>query len=82
MQYDCHHNGQVYHKAVAEEQLARQAQAGKGRDCGPVGCAGGGHGDLAHAAGHGVQAAAEEVGHAAAEDGQRQAGDILIGPGG
>ena len=81
---DGQHNGQIDHETVAEDQAADgevpDGQGGQARDGGPVGRAGGGHRDLPHAAGHGVQAAAEEVGHAAAEDGQGQAGDVLVGP--
>ena len=74
------HDGQIHHEAIVQQQPAHYAEVRDGVDGGPVHGAGGGHGDLAHAAGHGVQGAAEEVGHAAAEDGQRQAGDVLVGP--
>ena len=73
-------DGQIYHKAVAEQQGAHGAHARQSGDIGPIGGAGGSHGDLTDAASHGIQAAAEEVCDAAAENGQRQAGDILIGP--
>ena len=80
MHDDGQDDGQVYHETVIEDQLAYHAQTGEAGNGGPVDGAGGSHGDLAHAAGHGVEAAAEEVGDAAAEDGQRQTGDVLVGP--
>ena len=80
MHGDGHNDGQIHHEAVVEQQSAHSAEIGQAGDGGPVHGAGGGNGDLAHAAGHGVEAAAEEVGDTAAENGQRQAGDVLIGP--
>ena len=46
---------------------------------GAVNAAGEGNGDLARAAGHFVKIAAEKVGEAAAEYGQRKAGNVLVG---
>ena len=64
---------------MGKQQRTQGAHVAQG-GVGDVGAGGDGHGDLAHAAGQLVEAAAEEVGHAAAEDGQRKTGDVLVGP--
>ena len=72
--------GYIDQKAMAENHLAEGTQViGKGQ-AGPVDGGGGGHGNLAHTTGQGVQCAAEEIGDTAAEDGQRQTGDVLVDP--
>ena len=63
-----------------EEKLAEHTHTGQSRHKGTVNGAGAGHGNLSHAAGHNIQTAAKEICNAAAEDGQGQAGDVLIGP--
>ena len=64
---------------MAQEDLLEPAGGGSAEDTLPESTGCHSHGDLTNAARHGVQGAAEEVGHAAAEDCQGQTGDILVG---
>src|SRR5699024_2327462 len=70
-------DGRIRQEAVTEQQLARRPQAGQHRDPGGESLVG----QRGRAVGGAVQDEdAEEVGHAHAEGGQRQAGDVLVGP--
>ena len=65
------------------DQPAQRVEDGRFPQAGQHGAEGGrgdGQGNLAHAAGQRVEAAAVEIGDAAAEDGQRQSGDVLVCP--
>ena len=70
------HDGGVHQKAVGEDDLPHGAQTRQHRDLGGEGLVGN---RGSRVAGTVQDKDTEEVGHALAESGQRQAGDVLVG---